>query len=364
MNTFHARIALNIVVMLLSNSTISFGMISLYESNNPTGSELIHWQHLQRRINNTSPLLLKDGPFNFSGLPADLQTRIASFALPHRINNLQKTCTFLRDNLTFQTPQVWNIVRHSLNCVSTENMPKLLLKAHLREKSNSETIQSIKKKILSNYPFTEDEYPYTYCALNPRLCLCLFFPFGSEHAESIIAAKLNKDSFSDVPIKEQDATDLMLASYTGDIQIVKDILQNKDPLTSSHREMEHSLFIAIQFQDTHIIPLLCKWKTWSRQCKRKDYKIKWDARLFCNTAFNFGLVRAFEALVMFYKDYLNETGPVGNQTYLDSLIKSNGIDQLCADGSEDYRTKFYNIVTKYGGIKTPKKPSARQCAIQ
>src|SRR5579863_2646997 len=108
-NMHKTFITMSVVVSALLNSTISFGMLTRSQEKRQKKSAL------------------ENAPFNFPGLLPELQLRTAAFTPSHCIDNLKKTCTFLHKNLTFQTPLVWNVVCHSLNCVSKRHMPELLL---------------------------------------------------------------------------------------------------------------------------------------------------------------------------------------------------------------------------------------------
>jgi hypothetical protein len=270
--------------------------------------------------------------FNFSALPSELQICTAAFAHPNSMNNLSTTCKSLHNQLSFQTPQVWNIVKHSLNCISQENMPALFLKAHICEKTE------IKDKISTSC----ETYTFSYNYYAGGLSWHCFFPLWNEEKTRELASEAfgnnNPSSMIDF-----NATPLMSASYTDDIHLVTNAINNGQ-LTNS--EIERSLLIAITHERTRVIPLLCY------QLKKKFNAVnKPDGRSFIDTASSINKINAFEALIIFYKDYLNE--PHKDQhSYLDSLV---GVSNEPA---------YRDIVIKHGGKSLKTSGLFEQCIVQ
>lgn len=285
---------------------------------------------LHTRLNNTSRLLLKDVTFNVCALPIELQKYIAAISSPDIIQNLSKTCTNLHNQLSFQTPYVWDIICHSLHCVSTKNMPKLLLKAHLCKKDD------IKQKILAIYTCSIDDHPFLYYSRCGGWYG--FIPFCSDN-------KSLEEYSSSIDTKP---TPLMLASRTDDIRIITDIMNNIE-CTDYDSGENRPLLIAISNQLTNSIRLLC-----STLKKGFNDNSPYNGQLYCDTAMHAKKIKSFEALIIFYKDYLNKPNHY-NETYLDYL---NSI--YCSPTFSAY----LDIVKKHGGITNKQPGLLERCVIQ
>lgn len=120
---------------------------------------------LVKQLNDCSVLLLEDKPFNFPELLPELQIRIVALTTPHSIGYLSRTCKYLHEKVSFQTPHIWKIVTYSLDAISDKKMPELYLKALLSENSCTQEqkpfFAQIKKEISSCYNI-KDEKNYSF----------------------------------------------------------------------------------------------------------------------------------------------------------------------------------------------------------
>jgi hypothetical protein len=282
---------------------------------------------LQQRLN-AMPLLIERPPFNFLQLPLDLQICTASFATPHSMSKLSITCKSLHQNLTFQTPGIWSIVTHSITAISEQKLPELYLKAHFcaedaTEEKQKEFYTHIKEKISSCYDLMAKN-PYQYGIGNKTRFS--FHPFSSYHADHLKAA-----------------------CYTGDENIMHKIHNKKNKL-SPEDIIDDLFYIAIDREKINIIRLLCQWHATSleklfQQCASHTpydhpaHTLNW-ANFLAHTAICNNRKNAFEALIMYYKNYLNLVDKNGMK-YLDFIV--HDLDK------KDYQ-EYGKIVMKHGAM--------------
>src|SRR5438105_10653010 len=104
-------------------------------------------------------------------LPSELDQHISSYTHPKTIGNLSITCHRLHEKISFQTPHIWNIVCHSLDCISDNKMPLLLIKArlcqeHTTDNKEKDFLKDIEKKILERYTPTTFKSQEWHCPSN------------------------------------------------------------------------------------------------------------------------------------------------------------------------------------------------------
>jgi len=318
---------LHLFILLLINTTHICAMLLPHEK--PSENQFYIPTFLQQRLN-AMPLLLERPPFNFLQLLPELQTRTASFATPHSMSNLSITCKSLNQILTFQTPGIWNIVTDSINAISYEKLPELLIKAHLcaemaTEEKQKEFYLSIKEKILSCYDLkAENLYHYQ----NRHEALISFNPF-----------------------LEQNPDKLLAACYTGDKIIVHQLHKTRGSL--SDLDVSHLLDVTIDREKVHIIPLLCEWYTpylekLFQQCSsyttydKPTHTLCWSG-FIANSAVTHKKKKSFECIIIYYKQYLNIVDK-NCMTYLDRIIH-----YFKKDTDSPHYPEYGKIVMKYGG---------------
>lgn len=323
-------IHLPLFLALLLNVTFSYTMISSSSiTEKASENQFLIPTFLLQRLNAT-PLLLKNAPFDFIKLPPDLHICIASFTTPHSISNLSVTCHYLNNQITFQTPGIWNIVTHGLSAISERKMPELLLKAHLCAQATTEEqkklfYHTIKEKILACYDLKVKK-PYQYVTQNKVY-----------------------DSFD--PFLSDNPRPLLSACYTGDKNIVIDTIRKND-------DNINDLFcVSIDREKTKIIPLLCQSYATSLEstflsCKshstyrKPASELDWS-KFVANTAILNNKKKSFEALVTYYKKYLNIVDQ-NNMTYLDFIVDVHGNKNYNYTYNKDYQ-EYGKIIMQHGG---------------
>ena len=136
-------IRVNIFFILLIFTNHCFGMMTAssktFKDKKHGNNTFLKQMLFLERLNDTSKLLLKDKPFDFSErllpedkfcsfspLSSELDVRIVTLLIPDGIYNLNRTCKNLHEKLSFQKPYIWRVIQHNFNYITDDNMPRLL----------------------------------------------------------------------------------------------------------------------------------------------------------------------------------------------------------------------------------------------
>lgn len=259
---------------------------------------------------------------------SDLHPRIGSLTDPETIGNLSLTCRQLNETISFQTPHIWNIVCHSLQCISKHKMPELLIKARLcGEKAATDKEKNF-------FGTIEQHILACYNPANFRSYLWEDKTYETTPFDQFLA-------------KERP---LFSACFTGDKKIVIDALNSdrslKEDKRISLKELNNLMSMLIHREKIMILPMICEEHAKQLESlflNNKDQKFYWHS-FFGNIAILHKKYKAFETLINYYKKYL-VLPDTHNRTYSDFLTEYENDWKNHADYNGYYKDAFQTCRT-------------------
>ena len=311
MNT--SLVKISIVSLIILTTTTSFGMRTFIDTEKRKELGLTPSPLRTKKI---EPLKRKT--IGFTELPCILQQKIAAQTPPACTKNLRETCKSSYENITLQTPKVWDLIGHSMQCISKNNMNVLILKATLCEQDM--LLKKIQDYIKENDFFgcCRSEYNYRYLDHCGKEITGFFY-------------------YPEDTVPRPGHPLIIVACCTNDTNIVADVIKSSKKFEIA--EIDLCLAISIKYENPPIIKMLCDLK--QNTSERIGHYGSADFTVFFDNAVRMDTINAFESLISYNTSELNNHLSYSCDTYLDSLCKQHE--------TQKNLQQYIDIVEKYGG---------------